>query len=49
MSAPRTPNPSPLAGEGGELCGEGYAAGVTLAASGPGEGASSHRGRTATP
>jgi hypothetical protein len=49
MSAPRTPEPSPLAGEGGEPRGRAYAAGVSLAACEPGEGASAHDSGEANP
>jgi hypothetical protein len=49
MSAPRTPKPSPLAGEGGEHRSEVYAACVSLAAREPGEGASSHHSDEANP
>ena len=49
MSAPRTPKPSPLAGEGGEHRSQVYTACVNLAACEPGEGASSHHSGEANP
>jgi very-short-patch-repair endonuclease len=49
MTSPRTPKPSPLAGEGGERRIQVSAVGVNLNAREPGEGASSHDSCDATP